>query len=197
MLALGQGCGRRRRERQPEALLGRHDRADHLAHGERHRAGAPRVAPVAGRRRHAGQERVFLLPVPDPARVEDHVAVDHLAGQRVGPQARHGVGHVGGDPAEGAVVDVLGVELVAAFLLPADGDGVAEADLLERLVPLEDALLDVRPVLVRDGVLDVPDDLLLGRRELGLGVGLLQPPAVDLPDEVGVGVGRAEVLGRR
>ena len=32
--------------------------------------------------------------------------------------------------------------------LPADGDGVEEADLLERLVPLEDALLHVGTVLV-------------------------------------------------
>ena len=52
-------------------------------------------------------------------------------------------------------------------VLPADLDRVAEADLLERLVPLEDALLDVGAILVRHGVLDPPDDLLLGRRELG------------------------------
>ena len=159
--------------------------------------------PVAERRRgptgrrRAGQEGVLLLPVPDPARVEDHVAVDHLAGQRVGPQARHGIGHVGRDPAEGAVVDVLGVELVAPFLLPADRQGVADADLLERLVPLEDARLDERPVLVRDRALDVPDELLLGGRELGLVVRLLDPPAVDLADEVRVGVVRAEVLATR
>ena len=104
--------------------------------------------------------------------------------------------HVAGDPAERAVVGVLGVELVAAGLLPADGDRVLEADLLERLVPLADALLDVGAVLDRHGVLDVPDDLLPGRRELGVGVGLLQPPAIDHADEVGIGVGDAEVLGR-
>ena len=36
----------------------------------------------------------------------------------------------------------------------------------------------------------------LGGESLALGVGLLQPPAVDLPDEGGVGVLLAEVLDR-
>ena len=108
------------------------------------------------------EQGVLLLPVPDEAGVEDDVAVDHLAGQRVGADAGHRVGLVLGDPAERAIIRVLGVEIIAAGLFPADGDRVLEADLLERLVPLADPFLDVGAVLDRHRVLDVPDDLLAG-----------------------------------
>ena len=151
------------------------------------------LAVLSGRA--ADQEGILLLPVPDEAGVEDNVAVDHLAGERIGPQARHGIAVVGGDPAERAVVRVFRVEVITPGFFPADGDGILEADLLEGLVPLADPFLDVRPVLDRHGVFDVPDDLFLGRRELGVRGGFLEPPAVDQPDEIGVGVVDAEVFG--
>ncbi len=172
-----------------EAALDRQGRADDLAQ-RRDRAGA------IGDGRVAGQHGVLVLPGLDPGGVEDDVAVDDLAGHRVRAEPRHGVGLVGGDPAEGAVVDVFGVELVTRRLLPADGHGVAVADLLERLVPLADPVLDERAVLGGDGILDVPDDLLPRGRKLGPGIGLLQPPAVDVAGIHVIRVGDAEIFGR-
>ena len=175
---------------QAIAHLRGQDRADHLADGQRRR-----LLLAAGSRRVPDQKGVLLLPVADEAGIEDDVAVDHLAGERVGPQARHRVAAVVGDPAERAVVGVFGVEVVAPGFFPANGDGILEADLLERLVPLANPFLDVGPVFDRHGVFDVPDDLLAGRRELGGGIRLLEPPAIDHADEVRVGVGDAEIFG--
>ena len=50
-----------------------------------------------------------------------------------------------------------------AVLLPANTDGIADADLFKRLVPFEDAFLDERSVFVRDIVFNPPGDLLLWR----------------------------------
>ena len=59
--------------------------ADHLAHAT-HGRSLVRLLPWPRRHRHADQERVFALPIANPARVEDHVAVDHFARQRIGPE---------------------------------------------------------------------------------------------------------------
>src|SRR5262249_32190087 len=84
-------------------------------------------------------------------------------------------------------------------LLLANLDGVAEADLLERLVPLQDALLDVGAVLLRHRLLHPEYDLLLGLHELAAllprrAVGALQAPAVDEAIEGGVAVVAGVVL---
>ena len=64
------------------SLLRGHDRADHLADRQGDRAdGLVAGLALAGRDRHPHEEGVFFLPGLDPARVEDHVAVDDLAGQ--------------------------------------------------------------------------------------------------------------------
>ena len=168
---------------QAPAVADRLDRAD-------------RVGVV--RRRGAAAVGLRLLAVEaDHAGVEDDVGVDDLAGQRVGPRRPHGEAAIRRDPAEGVVIDVFRIEILV--LLLAHLDGVAEADLLERLVPFQDALADVGPVLVRHRLLDPEDDLLLRGRQL-VGVlrvdrlGPLQPPAVDVADEGGVLAVGAEVL---
>src|SRR5207244_10486671 len=53
------------------------------------------------------------------------------------------------------------------------------SDLLERLIPLPDAFLNVGAVVDRHRVLHVPDDLLPRRRELGAVIGFLESPAID------------------
>ena len=143
------------------------------------------------------QQRLLLvLPEAHHAGVEDDVGIEDLAGQRIGARRPHGEAAVGGDPAEGVVVDVLRIEVLV--LLLAHLDGVAEADLLERLVPFQDALADGGAILVRHRLLDPEDDLLLRGRQLVLvlriGVGPLQPPAIDVAEERGVAVVGAEVL---
>ena len=72
-----------------------------------------------------------------------------------------------------------GIEFVVGLLI-ADLDGVDEADLLEGLVPFQDALPDVLAVLAGHRPLDPEDDRLLGRRFLGRGLLLFQVPAGDV-----------------
>ena len=129
------------------ALLGGQHRADDLADGQN---GLGRVdcRPARAGTGVPDQERVFPLPIANPARIEDHVAIDHFAGERIGTEGGHGKGGAGRDPAERAVIDVFRIELIA-LILPAHRDGVAEADLLESLVPFQDALFHVRPEFLR------------------------------------------------
>ena len=141
---------------------------------------APPVIAAIARRR----ERLeLLLPEREEVGVEDDVGVENLPGVRIhaaGPIAKPALR---GDPAERVVVDVFRIPVGVVGLL-ADLDRVDEAGLLEGLVPFQDAVADRLAILERDRLLDPEDDRLLGRRELGRRIGLLQVPAIDVADEL-------------
>src|SRR4030095_1350333 len=53
---------------------------------------------------------------------------------------------------------------------------------------------DIGPVLVRDGIFNPPDELILRRRKFGLGIGFLQAPAIDPAHEHRIWRRRPEIL---
>ena len=111
--------------------------------------------------------------------------------------------HVVVQPANEVVSNVLRVLLHVSWILRVGillihDHRIANAHLLERLVPIQDALLDPITVSPRRRVFDVEHNRLLGRAELQAGVGLFQMPAIDVPDPLLVGVVLAEIReGRR
>ena len=169
--------------------------AQQLADGRMFQVGQIGRQPHSGHRgQGGGRERFeFLLPERQEVGVEDDVRVQDLARVRVDPRRAHREAGVGGDPAEGVVVDVFRIPVGVVRLL-AHFDGVDEAGLLERLVPLRDAVADRLAILERNRLFDPEDDRLLGRRLLGRRIRLLQMPAVDVADELVVGVLLGEIL---
>src|SRR5205085_5212013 len=108
------------------------------------------------------------------------VGVEDLAAARIDvaradrAERRRRVRH----PADRGAAEVERVE-VGALRLHLDPDRVLEADLLERLVPLEHAGRDRRAVLDRDRPVEPEDDRLDGLGERRVRVLLLEPPAID------------------
>ena len=77
-------------------------------------------------------------------------------------------------------------------------DRVVEARLLERLVPLQNAVANRLAILERNRLLQPEDDRLLGRRHLRARIGLLQVPPRDVPHEpVVVALLLGEILEHR
>ena len=175
---------------------------------EQRAAGAAARAAVAGQGRKSrastGQRRDRLgreglvLPPPklEEVGVEDDVGVKDLARPGVDPRRPHREPLPCRDPAEGVVVDVFRIPLGHLGLLP-DLDRARKARLLEGLVPGLDAGPDRRPVAERNRLLDPEHDRLLRRRYRGLGIGLLELPAVDVADESVLIDLLGEVLERR
>ena len=112
-------------------------------------------------------------------RVPADVGVENLAAARIdmrrpdGPERRRGRRQ----PSHRRVLRLAEIEVRVIRLLQ-DDDRVLEANLLERLVPLEDALTDRLAVLFRNLVREPERDRLdrLGQR--GVRVLLLEPPAL-------------------
>ena len=87
---------------------------------------------------------------------------------------------VGGhEPAHRRVARIEGVDRALLVLL-LDDDRVLEADLLERLVPFEDAVAHRGTVLFGDVAVDPEDDRLLRLGQRRGRVLLLEPPAIDV-----------------
>ena len=114
-----------------------------------------------------GQALEADVGVQDLARARVHVAGPD------GTKARLRVGH----PAHGGHAQVQGVEVGIVSLL-LDDDGVLEADLLEGLVPLQDAFGDGAAVRHRDGLVQPVGDGLDRLRQRRCRILLLQAPAV-------------------
>ena len=165
-----------------ETLTGSQNRADDLTQNRLH---LHFIANRSGRDRKALELSILLFPGTNPGGIKNHVAVDHLAGQWIGPKVGSCESAVCRDPLQGAIVDIFRIKVIS-LILPANSNGVGNSDLLKGFVPLENAGLNMGPKLDRDRIFHPPDDLLLGRAELGLRIRLLQVPAIDLTNELGV-----------
>src|SRR5690606_25082972 len=132
--------------------------------------------PVEALERDLGREVMELIPErADPTVREDDIRVDDLAGLRVG-MARSDRGPlVIVEPADEVVLHVLRVLLhvgPGGFVLVVDDDRVGDADLLEGLVPVEDAFLHPAAIADGNGVLDVELDRFRRRAHLEVGIAL-------------------------
>ena len=162
----GATCGRGQRHRHAEAVLGRHDRADDLAHGRGPwLASSSSLPPAGGACRPGRRTPASSSGSSWRRRSRRRRSSRRSAGWPAGPTWRTSMRR--GDPAEGAVVDVLGVELVALVSCQRTSMALRKPIFSNALFHSRMPSSTYGPVLVRDGVLDPPDDLLLGRRELG------------------------------
>ncbi len=127
----------------------------------------------------------LLLEVAHHRVVEDDVGVVDLSREGVAAVGAHREPGAGHDPAEEAVPHVLRIEILPLVVvgLLADDDGVAEADLLVGLVPLQDPVTHGATEPDRHRLLDVEDDRLARLAQGQAGVPLHQMPAVDIAIE--------------
>ena len=90
--------------------------------------------------------------------VHQHRGIDDLARARIDPRGAHGVGHGCRDIADAGVFQVVGVEFGIVFREVLDVHDVLESDLLERLVPAQDAAADRVAPQRGECVVEVEDD---------------------------------------
>ncbi len=134
-----------------------------LAHGVG--LGAQDAAVVRAPRRPdevipAVRRSVALLRVDEDARVEELAGPGIVDPLRLSAETRICLGH----PTHDVVTDVVRIPVRVVGLVP-DHDRVADADLLERLVPAEQRAPDGRPVLLGDRVAEPEHHRMLGWRD--------------------------------
>ena len=153
------------------------------------------------RRARAGVAFVLLAEARDHVVLEQDVCIEDLAGTRVDLRGADGAVPrlVRRVPANRAVARGFG-GVFRIFLRRRSAlgdDRVFEPGRFERLLPPLHTGDHVREVLIGDGVIDVEGDRLYRLGERGVGVFLLQTPAVDVVDEPRVVVRLAEVFVHR
>ena len=115
--------------------------------------------------------------------VHQHRGIDDLARARIDPRGAHGVGHGRRDIADAGVFQVVGVEIGIVFREILDVHDVFEPDLLEGLVPAQDAAADRFAPQRGECVVEVEDDRLDRLHEFTafprLHIFGLEVPAVD------------------
>ena len=143
---------------------------------------------------------VLLLPIAQEAVVKKDVRIENFARLRVDPRGADGKAGLRCDPAEEVVIDVFRIDVFFVLFVVAgllDVDRVIVAELLEGLVPLENALSNVRPQILGNGVFDIELDWLDRGRDGAFRRFLLEVPAVDVADKVLVVFLVREVLPHR
>jgi len=160
--------------------------------------GEPRLGVRSHALRHEVRQKVPRARVARHESLVHHdVGIEDLPGLRMHARGADRVAHIAVGPEHEVVARILRVLVhvrTGSRILLVHLDRAVDADLLERLVPREDAVAHVAAVADRHRVLDVEDDRLLRRAQLQRRIGLLDLPSVDVAHEGILLCGLAHVL---
>ena len=123
---------------------------------------------------------VLLIEILQPTGCHKDIGVVNFTRLGIYAGRPDSEGRLARHPPNGVVAHVFGIPRRILFLVP-NLDGVDKPGALEGLVPLENPFANDGAVFVRHRFLDIKHDRLLRRRPIGLRIGLLKIPTVDIP----------------
>ena len=106
------------------------------------------------------ERHVLSLPIPNPTLTDQDISVQYLARQRIHTRWTNCEPRTD-NPANRIIPRILWVPVLVILLNPRF-NRIGKAYFFKRLVPLQDALSDVRAVAVRHGFLNVEDNRIHG-----------------------------------
>ncbi len=135
-------------------------------------------------------------PAAEESDGKNDVGVEDLPGRRIDAARADGEPGLRNAPTDRVVINVFRIPIVVVFLLT-HFDGVVETGLLERAVPLQDAVAQNFAILVRSRFIEPENDRLFRQRLFRVGFQFFEVPTVDVTLEIAVRRQVANVANRR